>query len=352
VELIAGNQTQPVSGGVLEKQLSVSPLSWTVRATTHGVKNLTVEGSGGTLGETFTAGAPVSFTADCKGPAVSFGSGPSGSTTDRTPTFGFSADEPAGLECSIDGAVFATCTSPVTTATLALGSHSFRVRGTDALGNVGAAATRAFTVADDPPPPDNRKPTSTILSGPKSPGNDRTPTFTFAADEPADFECSQEGNVFEPCRSPHSTSKLFDGSYAFQVRATDSAGNREANPVSREFTIDTKIKSPGVDANAKQRRRKSRIMVKLKAGAGEAVEIKGKGKILLAGRDARLAPKSKNVKANKRKTLKLEPARKKDAERVQRALAAGKKPRAKLSVRLVDRAGNKRTERLGIRIQP
>jgi len=68
-------------------------------------------------------------------------------TSDTTPTFEFSGEPGAGFECSIDNGPFTPCVSPFTTSALPLGDHTFRVRSTDAGGNVdGTPATQVFTV--------------------------------------------------------------------------------------------------------------------------------------------------------------------------------------------------------------
>jgi hypothetical protein len=87
-------------------------------------------------------------------PDTSITSGPAGPTTVTTPSFGFASDDAtATFECRIDGADFAGCTSPLTTAPLALGAHTFSVRATDPYGHTDASpATRAFTVDKAKPP--------------------------------------------------------------------------------------------------------------------------------------------------------------------------------------------------------
>jgi hypothetical protein len=45
------------------------------------------------------------------------------------------ATEAATFQCSLDGAFFASCTSPTSQSDLAQGDHSFRVRAVDAAGN-------------------------------------------------------------------------------------------------------------------------------------------------------------------------------------------------------------------------
>ncbi len=65
--------------------------------------------------------------------------GPSGTTTDATPTFTFSGEPGARFDCSIvpagQPAAFKPCSSPMT-AQLTDGDYVFTVRATDAAGNV------------------------------------------------------------------------------------------------------------------------------------------------------------------------------------------------------------------------
>jgi hypothetical protein len=62
---------------------------------------------------------------------------------------GFSADEPgAAFECSLDGGAYAACSPPVGYTGLAVGSHTFSVRATDAVGNTDTTpASHAWTIA-------------------------------------------------------------------------------------------------------------------------------------------------------------------------------------------------------------
>jgi hypothetical protein len=100
-------------------------------------------------GNTDTTPAVRSFTVDTQAPNTTVTSGPSGNTTDRTPTFRFGSSEPTGatFQCRLDAATFSACSSPKTYSTLAFGSHTFRVRAIDAAGNIDPSpATRNFTV--------------------------------------------------------------------------------------------------------------------------------------------------------------------------------------------------------------
>ena len=92
--------------------------------------------------------ATRAFTVDTLAPETTITSGPSGATTDRTPTFAFSASESGGtFQCSLDSASFASCSSPKTYLTLGLAAHVFQVRAIDTAGNVDPTpASRSFTV--------------------------------------------------------------------------------------------------------------------------------------------------------------------------------------------------------------
>lgn len=72
-------------------------------------------------------------------------------TADRTATFDVWQSEPGRLSCSLDGAAFAPCGSPVSYADLADGPHTFQVTVTDRAGNVSITAERGWTVAPTAP---------------------------------------------------------------------------------------------------------------------------------------------------------------------------------------------------------
>ena len=121
---------------------------------------------------------------------------------------------------------------------LADGAHTFQVRATDPSNNTDPTpASRAFTV--DTSVPDTDPPETTIDSGLTGLTNDRTPTFTFSADEPGStFQCRVDSASFGACTSPFTTSQMGDGPHTFQARATDPANNTDPTPTSRSFTVD------------------------------------------------------------------------------------------------------------------
>ena len=96
-----------------------------------------------------TAGNPgqtsYTWTIDTDPPTITLTQTPSNFSSDSTPTFAFTADEPipGGFQCRLDaGGTFAPCSSPTTLSATADGPHTFTVRGNDAAGNLGADELR------------------------------------------------------------------------------------------------------------------------------------------------------------------------------------------------------------------
>ena len=177
--------------------------------------------------------ASRSFSVDTAAPNTTITSGPSGTTNDNDPSFGFSGEAGATFQCRLDGASFATCTSPLAFTNVADGAHTFEVRACDAVGNCDPSpASRGFTV--DTTPPD-----TTITSGPSGTTNNNDPSFGFSAEAGATFQCRLGAASFAACTSPQAYTNLADGAHTFEVRACDAVGNCDASPASRGFTVDT-----------------------------------------------------------------------------------------------------------------
>jgi CSLREA domain-containing protein len=189
------------------------------------------------VGNADTSPASRTFSVDATPPDTQIDSGPAaGSTTaDSTPSFGISATEAGSrFECRIDGAAFAACTAPHTTAPLPTGSHTFEVRATDVVGNTDASpATRSFSV-------DAKAPETTIDKAPKKKTTKRKAKFAFSADEQgATFECMLDKGDFEPCGAS-AKFKVKTGKHKLVVRATDQAGNVDQTPATAKW----KVKKP------------------------------------------------------------------------------------------------------------
>ncbi|HEU0034557.1 MAG TPA: LamG domain-containing protein [Kofleriaceae bacterium] len=89
--------------------------------------------------------ATRSWTIDTVAPEIVITAGPAeGSTSGPRVSFGFTVSD-GTVQCSFDDAAFTACTSPAAT-NLPAGAHQFRIRATDAAGNV-STETRSWTVA-------------------------------------------------------------------------------------------------------------------------------------------------------------------------------------------------------------
>ena len=92
-----------------------------------------------------------SITVDTVAPDTTIDSGPAAGATiaTRSTAFAFhgTAGDTARLQCRTDGSAWADCTSPMTLADLADGSHAVEFRAIDAAGNIDASpAARTFLV--------------------------------------------------------------------------------------------------------------------------------------------------------------------------------------------------------------
>jgi len=93
--------------------------------------------------------------ADTVAPETTLSGGPEASTTATTAGFSFTSSEAGStFSCKLDGGSWAACASPKSYSSIAVGSHQFSVRATDAAGNTDTTpASDAWTVTAPPPPP-------------------------------------------------------------------------------------------------------------------------------------------------------------------------------------------------------
>jgi hypothetical protein len=141
----------------------------------------------------------------------------------------------AAYECSLDGAAFAACTSPVSYRGLAPGSfHSFAARS--ALGgNVDPTpAVERFTLDATPPQ-------TTIVAGPHGDTAETSATWTFESSErnPNDHEflCRVDGGPRVSCGNSRAYAALCGGSHSFEAAATDGAGNVDPTPALAQVEV-------------------------------------------------------------------------------------------------------------------
>ena len=194
-------------------------------------------------------------------------------------------------------------------------------------------------------------PETTITSGPSGPTKQTAPSFEFIDAVPTTtYECSLDSGSWSACSSPKSYPNLPDGPYSFAVRSVDLEGDTDPTPAERSFTVDTQLKGSAA-AKKTQKQKGKKVVVKVKTKAKEDLDATGKGKVKIGKKSYKLKSASKSVSSGKKKTLKLKPKKSKDAKKIAKALKQGKKAKAKLKVKLTDEAGNKKTEKLSVKLK-
>lgn len=344
-----------------------------------GARSLAVSPGGESLyvggGEPFTGsgfGAITVFDRDDGiPPSTTIDSGPDNEETSANPvTFTFSADEPGSeFECAIDGGspAFFPCSSPASYSNLGLGIHHFYVRAIDKSGNVEASFPgRTFTVVKETVPPE-----TTIDSGPEGSIIETTTSFTFSSNEAGTFECRMDSEAFAACASPKQFTGLAGGVHTFQVRAIDTAGNVDATPAERSFTLfrepvgptcetdlslcpdtpDTNVDAL-VTAAKLQKQKRSSIDIKVLILANEEVNVQVTGLVKRGKVKAGLKPVSKKLLHKGTPYLiHIRAASAKAGRLVAAALLGSRRATPKIFITLTDGAMNRVVVKPKVKIQ-
>ena len=271
------------------------------------------------VGNVDASPASRTFTVDTTAPDTTITGGPAEGSTiaSGSASFTFVGDpvaDTASFECKLDDAAFAVCTSPADLSGLVDGAHTFSVRAIDAVGNVDASpASRTFTV-------DTTAPDTTITGGPAEGATigSGSASFTFVGDPVADtasFECKLDGGAFAACTSPANLTALADGAHTFSVRAIDAAGNVDATPATRAFTVSTGPSAECVAAQADLAKAESA----LKKASAKAKKAKAALK------------KAKKADAPKKKIKKLAAKAKKAKQKAKAAKSARNKAQSEVN---------------------
>jgi subtilisin family serine protease len=135
----------------------------TVKGGSSGVKDKAGNALAADKAWTFYTNATAP--ADTTPPETTIDSGPSGTATSGSASFGFSSSEGGSkFECRLDGGSWGACTSPKDYTSLSNGNHTFDVRATDPAGNIDSTpASRTWTV-DTTAPSDTTAPTVSSVS--------------------------------------------------------------------------------------------------------------------------------------------------------------------------------------------
>ena len=98
-----------------------------------------------------------------------------------------------------------------------------------------------LTVVTDTTPPE-----TTITEGPSGTVSSSSVSFGFSSSESSStFECRLDASSWTGCSSPKSYYGLTGGDHTFEVRAKDAAGNLDASPAKRSFTVQNESPTTG-----------------------------------------------------------------------------------------------------------
>jgi hypothetical protein len=193
-----------------------------------------------------TPAATYTWTVDLTPPTSFLQTRPDSLTNSPTATFTFGSTDPTppNYLCSLNGAAFAACVSPVTYSGLGDGTRSFSEEAIDQAGNVQLGPPNSYTWTTDVTPPD-----TTIIDGPPSSTNQTYAQFEFSGSDttsPGDyFECSLDGAPFD-ASGCGSFGPLKAGTHTLAVRAVDEVGNVDPTPALYTWTIDLTPPKPPI----------------------------------------------------------------------------------------------------------
>ena len=176
-------------------------------------------------------------------PETTIDIGPEGELNGGTARFVFSSTvDNSTFECALDLGPFAPCDSPYELTGLTDGEHILEVRARTRFGIVDTTPEEwSWDVAAN-------LPETAIVSGPKLSTTSTAAAFVFASSEPAEFECSLDGGLFEGCEEGpqplpgqdqihHLLTELTLGTHTLRVRALDESDLFDPTPATYTWTI-------------------------------------------------------------------------------------------------------------------
>ena len=177
-------------------------------------------------------------------PDTFINSKPTDPTTSTVANFTFTASEiDSTFECMLDNSEWVECEVPIDPpfSGLTEGSHNFKVRATDEMGNVDPTPAEYTWVIDFLP---NTTVAASIAG--------TTATFTFtSSDAGSTFQCRIDGGAWTVCSSPKEYTDLLVGGHNFSVRAIDPVGNVDDTPATWVWTVTDAI-APDTDITGTQ----------------------------------------------------------------------------------------------------
>jgi len=166
------------------------------------------------------------------------GAAPLAFTKLRRAAISFNGLKGSTFACSVDGAEFKSCTSPLRLSGLVDGVHSLAVRQTKG-GETSPSAELGWTV-------DNSAPAAPAFTGkPAALTNQNSAAFDLSAESGAALTCKLDAKPAVSCSTAPTFGSLTDGRHTLTIQQTDRAGNR-GPAASYAWAIDTLPPKPPV----------------------------------------------------------------------------------------------------------
>ncbi len=207
--------------------------------------------------------ASYAWTIDTAPPVTTIGpTMPAANTQPSVATFDLGSNEPGStFECRLDGGLFVSCTTPSSYAALGDGTHTFDVRATDPAGNLDTSPASYTWKIDNvaPSTPTLTAPADALLtnalpqlragfSDATAGGDTGTVEFQLCSTSaPAGTSCAPvaqsvtSGSVSSGGTTSVTLAALADGTYHWQARAHDVAGNQSGWSSTHSFQLDTTL---------------------------------------------------------------------------------------------------------------
>jgi hypothetical protein len=162
-----------------------------------------------------------------------FGGGTSRSGPRENASFAFTSDMAgAAFQCSLDGAAFSVCSSPVSLDSVTSGTHRFVVRSVVSGIPDPTPADELFTIDHDPPE-------TALATGPADPNANPVAEFRALSSERSFFDqyqCKLDAQPLSGCSSDRAFNGLCNAVHTFQTAARDPANNLDPTPTTASFT--------------------------------------------------------------------------------------------------------------------
>ncbi|MEI6447021.1 MAG: hypothetical protein WCO96_03960 [Actinomycetes bacterium] len=153
---------------------------------------------------------------------------PSGSTRSTTATITISGSLGQTFKCSVDGASYTTCTSPLSLTGLEVGLHTVSVKAVDGSDNESGATTVSWTVTKPAAPTVTVNPTGNVANGQAS-------IITFSGESGSTYTCSIDGGAYGSCTSGLSVANTVLGNHSVAVKQTN--GGQTSDAATRSWVV-------------------------------------------------------------------------------------------------------------------